>query len=50
MKESFHVIFDETNDLPSRKRKGADDTGIIKDGIKKLILNDSNEQKKDQLN
>ena len=43
------LSFDETNDLPSKKREGADDAGIIEDGMKELILNDSNEQNKDQM-
>ena len=50
VEESIHVAFDKTNDLPSRKREGADDVGIIKDGMKELTLNDSNEKNKDQLN
>ena len=29
MEESIYVIFHKTNDLPSKKREGADDTGII---------------------
>ena len=49
MEESIHVIFDETNDLLSRKREDVDDAGIIEDRIKELTLNDSNEQNKDQL-
>ena len=43
MKESIHVVFDETNDLLSRKREGTNDAGIIEDGMKELTLNDSNE-------
>ena len=49
MKESIHIVFDETNDLPSRKREDADDAGIIEDEIKELTLSDSNEQNKSQL-
>ena len=50
VEKSIYVVFDETNDLPSRKRKDADDVGIIEDRMKELTFNDSNEQKKDQLN
>ena len=49
VKKSIHVIFDETKDLPSKKREGTNDAGIIEDGMKELTLNDSNEQNKDQL-
>ena len=49
MKELVHVIFDKSNDLPSRKREDADDVGIIEDEMKELILNDSDEQNKDQM-
>ena len=40
MEESIHVVFDETNDLPSRKKEGADDAGILEEGIKELTIND----------
>ena len=49
VKDSIHVVFDETNDLPSKKRESADDAGIIEDEMKELTINDSNEQNKDQL-
>ena len=46
MKELIHVVFDETNDLPIRKREGVDDAGIIEDRMKELTINDSNERNK----
>ena len=49
VEESIHVIFNETNDLPSRKREGADDAGIIEDEMKELTLNDSDQQNKVQM-
>ena len=49
VEESIHVVFDKANDLPSRKREGANDAGIIKDRIKELTINDSNERNKKQL-
>ena len=39
----------KTNDLPLRKREGADDAGIIEDKMKELTLNDSDQQNKDQM-
>ena len=32
VEESIHVVFDETNDLQSKKREGADDVDIMKMG------------------
>ena len=49
MEESIYVVFDETHDLPLRKREGADDAGIMKEEKKEFTINDSNEQNKDQL-
>ena len=36
----MHIIFDETNDLPSRKKEIIDDADQIV-GVKKLTLKDS---------
>ena len=47
MEESTHIVFDEANDLPTRKREGTDDASIIEDEMKKLIINDSNERNKE---
>ena len=41
VKESIHVVFDKTNDLPSKKIEDADNAGIIKDGMKELTINNS---------
>ena len=49
VEELIHVVFDETNDLPSQKREGTDDASIIEDGMKELILTDMDQQKKDQM-
>ena len=49
MEESIYIVFDETNELLSRKREGADDAGIIEDGMKELTLNNSIKRIKDQL-
>ena len=49
VEESIHIVFDETNDLPSRKREGADDADIIEDGMKELTLNDSDQQNQVQI-
>ena len=49
MEESIHVIFDEANDLLSKKKEDANDVGIIEEGMKELTINDSNERNKEQL-
>ena len=41
VEESIHVVFDETNDLPSRKNEGFDDTDPLIEGIKEITLKDS---------
>ena len=46
VEESIHIVFHKTNDLPSRKREGTDDAGIIEDAMKELTLNDSDQQNK----
>ena len=45
MEESIHIVFDKTNDLPSRKREGADDVDIIEEGMKELTINDQLKEK-----
>ena len=40
VEESIHVIFDETNDLPSRKSKCIDDVDPLIEGMKELTLKD----------
>ena len=41
VEKSIHVIFDETNDLPSKKSKDIDDADLLIEGMKELILKDS---------
>ena len=41
VEESIHVIFDETNDLPSRKNEGIDDADPLIEGMKEITLKDS---------
>ena len=41
VEESIHVIFDETNDLPSRKNEDFDDADPLIEGIKEINLKDS---------
>ena len=41
VEESIHVVFDETNDLSSRKNEGIDDADPLIEGMKEIILKDS---------
>ena len=41
VEESIHVVFDESNDLPSRKNKGVDDADPLIEGMKEITLKDS---------
>ena len=41
VEESIHVVFDETNDLPSRKNEDIDDADPLIEGMKELTLKDS---------
>ena len=41
VEESIHVVFDETNDLPSRKNEGVDDVDPLIEGMKEITLKDS---------
>ena len=41
VEESIHVVFDETNDLPSRKNEDFDDADPLIEGIKEITLKDS---------
>ena len=37
VEESIHVIFDETNNLPSRKNEGIDDADPLIEGMKEIL-------------
>ena len=41
VEESIHVIFDESNDLSSRKNEGVDDADPLIEGMKEITLKDS---------
>ena len=41
VEESIHVVFDESNDLPSRKNEGVDDADPLIEGMKEITLKDS---------
>ena len=41
VEESIHVVFDEINDLPSRKNESFDDADPLIEGIKEITLKDS---------
>ena len=48
VEESIHVIFDETNDLPSKKSEGIDDADPLIEGMKELTLKDSTIQNEEK--
>ena len=41
VEESIHVVFDESNDLPSRKNEGVDDADPLIEGMKEITLKDT---------
>ena len=41
VEESIHVVFDESNDPPSRKNEGVDDADPLIEGMKEITLKDS---------
>ena len=41
VEESIHVVFDKTNDLPSRKNEDIDDADPLIEGMKEITLKDS---------
>ena len=41
VEESIHVVFDETNDLPSRKNEGIDNADPLVERMKEITLKDS---------
>ena len=48
VEESIHVVFDETNDLPSRKNEDIDDADLLIKGMKELTLKDSTIQNEEE--
>ena len=48
VEESIHVVFDETNDLPSRKSESIDNADPLIEGIKELTLKDSTIQNEEK--
>lgn len=50
VEESIHVIFDESNDLPLRKRKGINDADEIEDQLKEITLKDKDESSTQETN
>ena len=41
VEKSIHIVFDETNDLPSRKNEGFDNADPLIEGMKEITLKDS---------
>ena len=48
VEESIHVVFDESNDLPSRKNEGVDDADPLIEGMKEITLKDSTTQEDEE--
>ena len=48
VEESIHIVFDETNDLPSRKSEDIDDADPLIEGMKELTLKDSSIQNEEE--
>ena len=48
VEESIYVVFDETNDFPSKKNEGINDADPFIEGMKEIILKDSTIQNEEE--